>query len=408
MKRGMRSTGKLFIFILLLAGMAFAQSKDVRKGTSEWDNGIYFWKSQDGDFSGRFDGRAFINGAYFFENKNKLSNGTHLRKARLAIKMKLWKNWRTEWDMDIAEGVVEIKDMFLAYRGLKNSEIKFGHFKVPFGLEILTSSRYIAFSERAYNALAFKMGRRMALQYAHWGDHWNIRSAVYGQTFDTKKDKTKDETGGGFATRLAVAPIQTSQLVVHTGISAAFTNPDDQANTVDFKSEPETKIGDTEILNTGKIRNTDYTLRQGIEGAIAYKNYHLQAEYNFVQVKRLNNLSTAHFDGGYVYFLWTITGESRPWNKKEGEFGQLIPNNEKTGAWEIGLRFSHLNLSDTKALILGGRANNYTLALNWYANANMVFQLNFTRVETSPNATGNGFVGDDQFSYLQFMTKFFF
>ncbi len=405
----MRRLLLLLSSVLIVLAPFQLTAQEVRvAGTSEWDNGIYFWKSEDGNFSGRFDGRAFINGAYFFENKNKLSNGTHLRKARLAIKLRLWKTWKTEWDIDVAEGVVEMKDMFLAYDGLNNAEIKFGHFKVPFGLEILTSSRYIAFAERAYNALAFKMGRRMAIQYARWGERWNFRGALFGQTFDTKKNKIKDETGGGVAARLAVAAIKKEDLVVHLGASSAFTNPDDQSDAMEFKSEPETKIGDVEILDTGTIRNTDYTLRYGFEGAVVYKNFHCQAEYNLVSVKRLQNLSTVQFNGGYVYVLWTITGESRPWNKTEGEFGQLLPKDPHTGAWEVGFRYSNLSLSDTDALILGGQANNYTLALNWYANPNMVFQLNATHVETSANATGNGFVGNDSFNYLQFMTKFFF
>ncbi|WP_456406898.1 OprO/OprP family phosphate-selective porin [Caldithrix abyssi] len=418
----------MLLLLLLLPGLVKAQSQQQEtkhahkmahqgvsgettyqiSGVSEWRNGIYFWESQDGAFWGRFDTRIFINGAYFFENKNKLSNGTHLRKGRFAVKVNLWRVWYMEWDMDMAEGVVEAKDMFLAYHGFKNAYLKFGHFKMPFGLNILTSSRFIPFAERAYNALAFKMGRRMGLEYGRWTDWWNFRGAIYGQTFDTNKNKTKDETGGGVAARLASAPLQNATTILHLGISAAWTKPDDQSNIVQFDSEPETKIGDVEILDTDYIRNVDYTTRLGLEGAAVYRNFHLQGEYNLVRLNRLQNLPEAQFSAGYVYLLWSITGESRRWDKTQGEFSQLIPRDVKKGAWEVGLRYSHLNLSDTDAGILGGRANNYTLGLNWYPNPNMVFQLNYTYVSTSPNATGNGFVGDDRFSYVQFMTKFFF
>ena len=384
------------------------KDKTAVPGYSEWNHGIYFWKSKDGAFWGRFDTRVFINGAYFFENKNKMSNGTHLRKGRLAFKVNLWTDWYTEWDIDMAEGVVEAKDMFLEYHGFKNAYIKFGHFKMPFGLNILTSSRYIPFPERAYNALAFKMGRRLAFEYGRWSNFWNFRGAIYGQTFDTKKNKIKDETGGGVAARFATAPIQTKTTILHAGISGVWTKPDDQTNVVSFDSEPETKIGDTEILDTDYIRNVKYTTRMGLEGAAVYRNFHLQGEYNLVNVKRMTGFKDATFSAGYVYLLWDITGERRTWDKRQGEFHQLLPNDNKKGAWELGLRFSNLNLSDTKAGILGGRANNYTLGMNWYPNPNMVFQLNYTYVMTSPNATGNGFVGNDRFSYLQFLTKFFF
>ncbi len=377
-------------------------------GIAEWNHGIYFWKSKDGAFWGRFDTRVFINGAYFFENKNKLSNGTHLRKGRFALKVNLWRVWYVEWDMDMAEGTVEAKDMFLSYHGFKNGYLRFGHFKMPFGLNILTSSRFIPFVERAYNALAFKMGRRLAIEYGHWGDTWNVRAALYGQGFDTNKNKIKDETGGGIAARFAMAPVQTKTTILHAGISGAWTNPDDQTDVVSFDSEPETKIGDVEIFDTGYIRNVNYTTRLGLEGAAVYRNFHLQGEYNRVHVKRLQGFPDANFSAGYVYVLWDITGESRHWDKMQGEFHQLLPKDNHKGAWELGMRFSHLDLSDTKAGILGGRANNYTLGVNWYPNPNIVFQLNYTYVMTSPNATGNGFVGDDRFSYVQFMTKFFF
>ncbi|HHJ53347.1 MAG TPA: hypothetical protein ENJ89_09155 [Caldithrix abyssi] len=399
----------IVLFLLLAAGMVQAQQR-VSEGGTEWDNGIIKFKSKDGKFALRYDVRAFINGAVFFENKNKgkLSNGTHLRKGRFALKTRLWSVWKMEWDMDIAEGVVEVKDMFLAYEGFENSSIKFGNFKMPFGLEILTSSRYIPFAERAYNALAFKMGRRMALQYARWGEMWNVRAALFGQTFDTKKNKTKDETGGGLAVRVAAAPIQRDDLIVHAGAAYSITNPDDETDIEEFKSEPETKIGDVEILDTDLIRDVDNTTRIGVEGAIAYKNFHVQTEYQMVKLARLQDKPEVNLSGGYIYFLWTLTGESRKWNKEEGEFGQLIPKDTKKGAWELGFRYSYLDLSDTKALVLGGMANNYTAGVNWYANPNMVFQLNYTMVQTSQNATGNGFVGNDNFSYIQFMTKFFF
>ncbi len=399
----------IVLFLLLAAGMVQAQQR-VSEGGTEWDNGIIKFKSKDGKFALRYDVRAFINGAVFFENKNKgrLSNGTHLRKGRFALKTRLWSVWKMEWDMDIAEGVVEVKDMFLAYEGFENSSFKFGNFKMPFGLEILTSSRYIPFAERAYNALAFKMGRRMALQYARWGEMWNVRAALFGQTFDTKKNKTKDETGGGLAVRVAAAPIQRDDLIVHAGAAYSITNPDDETDIEEFKSEPETKIGDVEILDTDLIRDVDNTTRIGLEGAIAYKNFHVQTEYQMVKLARLQDKPEVNLSGGYIYFLWTLTGESRKWNKEEGEFGQLIPKDTKKGAWELGFRYSYLDLSDTKALVLGGMANNYTAGVNWYANPNMVFQLNYTMVQTSQNATGNGFVGNDNFSYIQFMTKFFF
>ncbi len=405
MKRYNQILFGILTLVFLLINASFAQDTAV-KGDNEWKHGILFWTSDNGAFQGRFDGRGFLNGAYFFENNNKnFSNGTHLRKARLSIKMTLWKDWRTEWDMDFADGAPEAKDMYVSYNGFSNSYTKFGHFKVPYGLEILTSSRYIPFPERYYGALAFKLHRRMAIEHGHWGKNWNVRTSFFGQTFDGVKDKTKNETGGGFAARVAAAPINTNKMILHVGGSAVWERPDDESWLVDFKAESETKIGDFEIIKTPKIKHTNYDYRLGLEGAFVYDNFHLQGEYQLVNVYRFDNLPKASFYSTYVYLLWDICGGHRKWDNTQGEFGQYLPQTEnKLGAWELALRYSYANLSDDSANIYGGVAANYTIGLNWYPNPNIVWQLNYTMVQTSEKSV----IGKDDLSYVQFMTKFFF
>ncbi len=395
----------ILTFVFILINASYAQN-DVVKGDNEWRHGILFWTSDNGAFQGRFDGRGFINGAYFFENNFKgFSNGTHLRKARFAVKMLMWKNWYTEWDMDFADGAPETKDMYISFLGFKNSYVKFGHFKVPYGLEILTSSRYIPFPERYYGALAFKMHRRVGFEYGRWGNNWNVRTAFFGQTMDGIKNKTKNETGGGYAARFAAAPINNNNMILHLGASAVWNRPDDETWQEKFDAEPETKIGDYKIVKTPKIKNTNHDYRFGFEGAFVYRNFHLQGEYQMVNVYRNNNLATAGFKSGYVYLLWDINGGHRKWDKTQGEFGQYLPNpKNKWGNWELALRYSYVNLSDEAANIYGGVAANYTAGINWYPNSNIVCQLNYTSVQTSEHSK----IGKDNFSYVQFMTKFFF
>ncbi len=406
---------KKIIFTAIVTVMFFSLSvnaqthkKDVITvpGFSEWRHGIYYWRSEDGEFAGRFDGRAFLNGAYFFENNSDVfSNGTHLRKARFAIKMLMWKNWYTEWDFDFTDGEPEVKDMYVAYVGFKNSYTKFGHFKVPYGLEILTSSRYIPFPERYYGALAFKMHRRMAIEHGRWGENWNVRASVFGQTFaGDPKNKTKNETGGGAALRVAYAPINNDDMILHVGGSTVWERPDDESWKVKYNAEPETKIGDYEIVEA-KIKDTNHDFRYGLEGAFVYKNFHLQGEYQWVTVSRNNGLADASFNSSYVYLLWDINGGHRKWDNEQGEFGQYFPDpNSKWGAWELAFRYSYIDLSDEDANILGGVAANYTFGINWYPNANIVWQLNYTMVQTSEHSV----IGEDDFSYIQLMTKFFF
>ncbi len=52
--------------------------------------------------------------------------------------------------------------------------------------------------------------------------------------------------------------------------------------------------------------------------------------------------------------------------------------------------------------VQGGMANNYTIGLNWYANPNIKFTLNYIMVDNSINAGPEGnLIGDDDFSIVQ-------
>ena len=68
------------------------------------------------------------------------------------------------------------------------------------------------------------------------------------------------------------------------------------------------------------------------------------------------------FDGYYVQGTWAITGES--FQYAQGKFLRLRPNSSR-GAWELGLRYSSVDLRDQQ--VDGGKQRNASVALNWYA-----------------------------------------
>ena len=405
----MKKTLILLITLVMGATLLAAETSD---GYTEWDDGILYWKSDDGKFATRMDARIYFNGAYFFnDTEHILSNQTNIRKARFALKVKFWDVWHAEWDINVSKEYLEVEDMFIRFSGFQNSHIKFGNFKMALGLNELTSSRFLTFCERAYPMMAFETDRRIGLEYSYWNKfgilNMNFRGDLFGQgaeiEFESDYEKEVDETGNGVAARLVLAP-EFDDILIHTGFASAMRKPDDESKEAEFKSEPETKIGDIEFLDTGTIKDVDYTLKFGLEGAVRYKNICLQAEYITAKVARINDQKEANFGGGYAFISWIITGEQRPWELDSGEFGQVIPKSNKTGAWELAARYSYLNLTDEDAAIYGGKANNYTFGLNWYANPNLKFQLNCTMVDNSKNADSDAdYDGNYDFNYLQGM-----
>ena len=95
------------------------------------------------------------------------------------------------------------------------------------------------------------------------------------------------------------------------------------------------------------------------------------------------------FDGWYVSGSWFLTGEMRNYDKEYGEFGRIKlkrPLHEGgIGAWELGLRFSQLDLDD--ADIQGGKEDNITFGLSWYPNSHLRFMLNYINVSVENAAT---------------------
>ncbi len=398
---------KILLIMFITLSIAILSAQNVK---TVYDGGFLKWKSEDGKFQTRFDIRSYLDGAVFFENKNKLSNGTHLRRARIAIKTKFYDKWNAEWDFDFANNGVKAKDIWLSYDLFEKGFVKVGNFKMPFSLNELTSSRLITFLERAYPT-TFAPSRKIGLGLTKWTNHLFSSVAVYGQGIDNRKDKTTDE-GYGFAGRFAYSPVHNGNLAMHFGLGYDYQTPDDEGTTIEFKEEPETKIGDTEFCNTGDIPNVKSYDVKGVESAFAFKNIHLQAEYMKTKVYRINGANDIDFDGGYAYISWLITGEHQPYEIQEAEFGKIIPKN-KYGAFELAFRYSHLNLTDDNYKlaegqtqdtdrIKGGKANNFTFALNWYPNSKVRFMLNYAMVDNSIFADMKGkMIGDDDFNYIQ-------
>ena len=94
---------------------------------------------------------------------------------------------------------------------------------------------------------------------------------------------------------------------------------------------------------------------------------------------------TVFYHGGYVETLYFLTGEHQEYLRREGVFGRVVPaqdfhwkkgdSNRSGGAWQVGARFSYLDLNDKG--IQGGQIYNWTAGVTWYLNPNMKVQLNY-------------------------------
>lgn len=380
--------------------------------TGFYDNGYLVGTSPDGAFKYWLDGRVNLDAAWYSGSDNRLADGAEVRRARIGVKATLFTNWLAEIDIDFADNAVEMKDMWMGYAGFKNSVIRVGNHKAPFGFDTITSSKNITFMERAYID-AWAPDRLLGVSYSRWGKSWQTSFGVFGQAGGDFNDKDS-YTGGGAGTdqgwgvvgRFTYAFLNEKGKVLHLGAAAHYRTPDaakmatsgadlpdrlHASQVVKFDSRAETHVSRAKYLSTGDMKYIENYVQLGGELAGVFGPVHFQAEYQTTDVNRVAttvaNYVDHKFNGYYGQVGWFITGERRPYSSTEGEFGRLIPTS-RYGALEVALRYSTLNLNDITTIdpIRGGSAKNITLGVNWHINANHKLMVNFVKVDNDEYA----------------------
>ena len=102
------------------------------------------------------------------------------------------------------------------------------------------------------------------------------------------------------------------------------------------------------------------------------------AEFLYSNV-RSGAFDDPQFLSGHVFGSYILTGESRDYDHTRGLFRTPIPENDVEsggiGLWEVGLRFSWLDLDDVP--VQGGKANRITAAATWYATFDSRVTVNY-------------------------------
>ena len=378
-----------------LYGPSTAQAMEVRVDTK---GGLQV-ASMDGRFGFELGGRLMVDYAHFFEDGVELGSGTELRRARIETKGGVAPELGFELGIEVGGGAAEVKDAYLAYTGWDDIRLRVGQQKEPFSLEEQTSSKYMTFMERALPN-AFAPDRHIGIGVDTGKNVTRVAAGLFGDAYDADPTAEGDE-GWGAALRVTHAPLDATGRTVHLGASATYRQPDSTGK-VRFRARPESHLTDVRYANTGKIADTRRVLAYAAEAAWVYGPVSLQGEYMRARVVRRGGLASLNFDGYYLYASWFLTGESRHYKGGKGAFGKVKPR-LPSGAWELALRYSTLDLTD--ADISGGEASGVTVGVNWYATPVVRIMVNLVFVDNNGAANNDGRVagGDDP---VIFQTRF--
>lgn len=337
------------------------------------------------EFGGRIQGDA----TYFNNDVFKYQDGSEVRRARLFVRGDLTADWDYKFQYDFAPDEPESKDIYLRYSGFENTRITLGNFKVFGGLEELTSSNNMTFTERGLpNALV--KGRRVGIGYQNWSERYSVALAAYGH------EANNLARGRGFSGRFAYRPNLGEGQLLHFGLIVAQDDDDD--NTTRLRSRPETHQDSHRLIDTGTLINVDQRNTLGFEVAYVNGRFSAQAEATSQDVER-NLAPDFSADGSYIYASYFLTEDSRPYSTSDAAFGTVRPSSDK-GAWEIAARFSTLDLNDGAAK--GGKADSMTLGVNYYMTSDLRFTANYVMAE------GETVIGTDEPSALQLRIRYTF
>jgi phosphate-selective porin OprO/OprP len=358
-----------------------------------------------------------------------IENGADFRRARLAAKATLATNMNAFMQMDFGfPGRPTFTDVWVDWTDLPVlGNVRVGQWKQPFSLEVVSSFRYTTFMERSSLFQAFTPFRHIGVGfYNHSHDLMTTWAASYFRTGQDQFGGSLSTAGGnglaGRLTHLAYYDEQEGRSYLHLGGGYFLNVPPHHEHR--FRSIPEIFVGQNRangigtagfpvpgvfdgtpfFVDTGPLLGVDHVHTLGVEGLWVHGPLSFQAEAMTAIVDREAN-PTATFEGAYAQVGYFLTGEHRPYDRKAGAIDRVQPFEEfflvstdnglerGLGAWEVAVRFSHLDLND--ANVSGGQMDNLSVGLNWYCNpyCKVVFNYihSWTEARTGERGEANAF-----------------
>lgn len=423
-----RSMFKGVALAVAAMGIAAASSHAVATMQVSSRGGLCVFDSEDNSYWFKIGGLLQFDETIFSgsadSKRHDFPNGANLRRTWLDFKGGVGDCWSYRLTLDFHGNPVIIREAYLNFSGLEQANVAVGQVFIPFGLENWGHKKDLMFLEQSLMTTTFLAPEFGLGIYAdtNFCDMFTVAAAVYEprqaarsfgleeRAFNLLTDVAVANDGAAFrrrndrvgeALRVTFSPYHCEDLVYHFGASVknqrlVGTSPEGfRVRTNIFQTVPEAQGRTTATLvNAGRLRATRFTVG-GLEAAALWGPLTVQAEYNTAKVRlhrhdrfdpdtRLAHFGNPKFWGWHVQAGYVLTGESRMYDFCTGTFGTVIPDTD-CGAWEVAARYSAVDLNSKH--VYGGRENDVTVGLNWFANENVQIQFNYVRANIRPTNT---------------------
>lgn len=420
----MRKLITVSALVLLSLSAAFAQKAPVKYNQYgvavqsdvldvEAQDGILVMASPNSKYKMWFDIRVQADVASFFGAPSwadKIGNGVSIRRARFAVKGQVDENWYGEFDMDLANGLVELKDAIVRYTGLPNWEIQVGNFKENFSIQRNTTSRYLQFMERPMVCSALAPSRHFGFNVKYAKDWFWGSAGIFGpeiagaEEWQYIADNNKDfgyNAGMSLTGKVVFRPLYKKEnSSLHIGGALSYRTPKVSAEkygTYRASARNSTSINRKKYLDTNDLAGYDHNLLWTVELAGHYKGLRYEAAYIQDNVKFKADAADPapkKFWGWYAQAGYLLFGGNQRYDANGGKYTKIKPG-KKWGDIELCARYEYCNLNS--GMVFGGAAEAYTLGLNYWVTNNVKMQVNYQFNNNDRYANGKNklFVGLD-------------
>lgn len=380
-------------------------------GVFQADSG---WVHQDADNMAAIKAVQINSGVPAAIATGDIQDGASFRRARLSANGAVAANMNYFLQMDFAFfGRPTFTDLWFEVTDVPLlGHVRAGQWKQPFSLEAVSSFRYTTFAERSLSFQAFVPFRHLAIGFYDWSEDELLTwaASVYRPGQDQFGGSLSDNGGYAGVARITALSwwddASPGRSYLHTGFAYNFVAPKDRV--ARFRTIPEYYLGEegglSPVGTSGQAAPGGFngipffvdTKAQGID------HYHLigpellyvdgpfswQSEASLLWANRATG-GQAFFPGVYSQVGYFLTGEHRPYNRKQGTIDRIQVQHPigrggdpcaewGCGAWEVAARVSHIDLNSGS--IQGGRLTDLTLGVNWYLNNYSKLQFNYIRV----------------------------
>jgi phosphate-selective porin O and P len=330
-------------------------------------------------------GRIHFDGGVLGANNyhNQFVSGVALADFRAGLVMR-YGQWKSKIEMGYANQALSVKDVFIEYDFDKHTLLRGGYFLHQFGMQsVFGASAKIAMEEPLSNS-AFYNSRLLGLMLQHQKDKFFGTLSLFAENEAIKQstDKTGSQ-GMGMMSRLLYRLHREEGNIFHVGISGAFETPrynkDAALNHSSYilKTSFPTRIARV-TAQEATINNATFLYKFSPEVLFAKGRWGLEAQYYYLNANRKSGFEAFDASGAYAMVRAIIKGS--PYAYADADAVMATP---KAGAMELVAGYDYTDLSNTKAGILGGRLNDYSLTFNYYINKYVIW-----RVRTSYTSVG--------------------